>query len=275
MESTAMIAALVGACVGSFLNLVAWRVPREESIVAPPSNCPHCGTRLRWHDNLPVLGWLLLRGHCRHCHRPIHMRYLLVELLTAGLWVSVLLAVPSAMGAPVPWLLLAAGWLFTSWLVPLVLIDIDQLWLPEPLCRWGVLVGWGVTAVLGFSQGEAVGRHLLLDHLIAAAVGLLAFEGLSALAEKALGRPALGLGDAKLTALLGAWLGLVGMGLAVALAVLGGALVGGLGRISGRLGPHQPFPFGPFVAAGGVALWLGGNGGGLRQFGERLGFAGL
>lgn len=275
MEFVALIAALVGACFGSFLNLVAWRVPREESIVAPPSHCPHCGTRLRWHDNLPVLGWLLLRGRCRHCHRPIHGRYLLVELLTAGLWVAVVLAVPSAMGAPAPWLLLAAGWLFTSWLVPLVLIDIDQLWLPEPLCRWGVLLGWGVTAVLGFSQGEAVGRPLLLDHLIAAAVGLLAFEGLSALAEKALGRPALGLGDAKLTALLGAWLGLVGMGLAVALAVLGGALVGGLGRITGRLGPHQPFPFGPFLAAGGVALWLGGNGWWLRQFGERLGFAGL
>ena len=104
---------------------------------------------------------------------------------------------------------------------------------------------------------------------------MLAFEGLSALAERALGRPALGLGDAKLTALLGAWLGLVGMGLAVALAVLGGALVGGLGRITGRLGPHQPFPFGPFLAAGGVALWLGGNGWWLRQFGERLGFPGL
>jgi leader peptidase (prepilin peptidase)/N-methyltransferase len=179
------------------------------------------------------------------------------------------------MGSPAPWLLLAAGWLFLSWLVPLVLIDMDQLWLPEPLCRWGVIVGWGVTAVLGFSQGESVGRRLLLDHLIAAAVGLLAFEGLSALAKRAMGRPALGLGDAKLTALLGAWLGLVGMGLAVALAVLGGALVGGLGRITGRLGPHQPFPFGPFLAAGGAALWLGGNGWWLRQFAERLGFAGL
>lgn len=176
MEFIAVVAALVGACVGSFLNLVAWRVPREESIIAPPSHCPHCGTRLRWHDNLPVLGWLLLRGRCRHCHRPIHPRYLLVELLTAGLWVGAVLALPSAMGAPAPWMLLAAGWLFLSWLVPLVLIDLDQLWLPEPFCRWGVLAGWAVTAVLGFSQGDAVGRRLLLDHLIAAAVGLLALD---------------------------------------------------------------------------------------------------
>ncbi|MFS6825841.1 hypothetical protein [Cyanobium sp. ATX-6F1] len=138
-----------------------------------------------------------------------------------------------------------------------------------------MLLGWAVTAVLGFSQGEAIGRRLLLDHLLAAAVGLLAFEGLSWLAEKAMGQPALGLGDAKLTALLGAWLGLAGMGLAVALAVLGGALLGSLGRLTGRLKRHEPFPFGPFLAAGGVALWLGGNGWWLRQFAERLGFAGL
>ncbi len=268
-------AAVLGACVGSFLNVVAWRVPREESIISPPSHCPHCGTRLRWHDNLPLLGWLLLRGRCRHCQGPIAIRYPLVELLTAGLWVAVVLAVPSAMGAPTPWLLLAAGWMFVSWLVPLVLIDLDQLWLPEPLCRWGVLLGWTVTAALGFSQGEAIGRRLLLDHLLAAAVGLLALEGLSWLAEKAMGQPALGLGDAKLTALLGAWLGLTGMALAVALAVLSGALLGSLGRLTGRLKRNEPFPFGPFLAAGGVALWLGGNGWWLRQFGERLGFAGL
>ena len=253
----APLVALAGACVGSFLNVVAWRLPRQESVIWPGSHCPHCGTQLAWNDNLPVLGWLLLRGRCRHCHQPIALRYPLVELLTAGLWVAVLLARPEAMGqAAQPWLLLGAGWLLVSWLVPLVLIDLDSLWLPEPLCRWGVVLGLAVTALLGFQQGVGTGRSLLLEHLIAAALGLLGFEAVSALSEKALGKPALGLGDAKLAALMGAWLGPLGLGLAVALAVLLGALIGSIGRLSGGLGPSQPFPFGPFLAAGALAVWL-------------------
>jgi leader peptidase (prepilin peptidase)/N-methyltransferase len=259
------LVALLGACIGSFLNVVAWRLPRQESLLWPASHCPRCGTPLAWHDNLPVLGWLLLRGRCRHCHQRIAFRYPLVELLTAGLWLAVLQARPEAMG-PAPQILplLLAGWLLVSWLVPLVLIDLDQLWLPEPLCRWGLLLGLAVTALLGFPQGAALGRLLLLEHLLAAALGLLGFEAVSALAEKALGKPALGLGDAKLAALMGAWLGLRGLALAVALAVLLGALVGGLARLLGRLGAGQPFPFGPFLAAGALLVWMGGSGAWLR-----------
>jgi len=256
----APLVALAGACVGSFLNVVAWRLPRQESVIWPGSHCPRCGTPLAWIDNLPLLGWLLLRGRCRHCHQPIARRYPLVELLTAGLWVAVLQAHPSAMGPGAqPWLLLVAGWLLASWLVPLVLIDLDNLWLPEPLCRWGVVLGLGVTALIGFQQSVDIGRSLLLEHLTAAALGLLGFEAVSALAQKALGKPALGLGDAKLAALMGAWLGPLGLGLAVALAVLSGAVVGSIGRLSGRLGPSQPFPFGPFLAVGTLAVWLGGT----------------
>ena len=286
--------ALMGACVGSFLNVVAWRLPRQESVVLPPSHCPHCGTHLAWFENIPVLGWLVLRGHCRHCGAPISPRYPAVELLCAGLWVAVLLATPplaapglasaagvsgaaglpgaaalggsSALatagpwlgGGPIDWWLVAAGWLLASLLLPMVLIDLDHLWLPEPLCRWGLLLGLALTAIAGYRQGPAVGGALLLDHLIAAAAGLLAMEGLSALAQKLMGKPALGLGDAKLTALLGAWLGLPAMALAVFLAFLSGALLGSALMLVGRLKRGQPFPFGPYLAAGGLAVWIGG-----------------
>ena len=188
------------------------------------------------------------------------MRYPLVELLTAGLWVAATLAQPDAMGSAAPRLLLVlAGWVLLSWLVPLTLIDLDSLWLPEPLCRLGLLLGLVWTALLGFVQGSQELNFLLFHHLLAAGIGLLGFEAVSALAEKVIGRPALGLGDAKLAALLGAWLGLTGLGLAIALAVLAGAVVGLLGRISGRLGARDPFPFGPFLAAGAAAVWLLGH----------------
>jgi len=249
--------ALIGACIGSFINVVAWRLPREESLIWPGSHCPRCGTPLAWFENVPVLAWLVLSGRCRHCHQPIAARYPLVECLCGGLWVAVLLARPDRMSAGAePVLLLLAGWLLVSWLLPMVLIDLDRLWLPEPMLRWGVLLGLAFTALVGFLQDSTTGRQLLLEHIVATALGLLGFEAVSALAERAFGRPALGLGDAKLAALMGAWLGPGGLGVAVALAVFGGALVGGLARILGRLGPNQPFPFGPFLAAGTVLVWL-------------------
>lgn len=267
-----LLAALLGACVGSFLNVVAWRLPREESVVHPGSHCPRCGTALRWFENVPVLSWLLLRGRCRHCGAPIAARYPLVELLTAGLWVAATLAQPSGLGPePAPLLQALAGWLLLSWLIPLTLIDLDRLWLPEGLCRVGLLLGLATTTAIGLSQGVELGRTLLLHHLLAAAAGLLGFEAVSAGAEKLIGRPALGLGDAKLAALLGAWLGLTGLGLTVVLAVFSGAVVGVAGRLSGRLGRHEPFPFGPFLAAGGAAVWLLGNQPWLSLLGELLG----
>jgi leader peptidase (prepilin peptidase)/N-methyltransferase len=267
----ALATAVIGACVGSFLNVVAWRLPREESLLWPGSHCPRCGTPLAWFENVPVLGWLWLGGRCRHCHRPIAARYPLVELLTSGLWVAMLLARPEGLGAsPDPWLLLASGWLLASWLLPLVLIDLDRLWLPEPLCRWGLVLGLAATTAVGLAQDPITARRLLLQHLLAAVLGLLAFEALSAVAEKVMGRPALGLGDAKLAALMGAWLGPLGLGVAVMVAVVAGALIGGLARLTGRLGPGQPFPFGPFLAGAALAVWIGGSRAWLGLLAPRL-----
>jgi len=271
----AALIALLGACVGSFINVVAWRLPRQESVVLPASHCPRCGARLRWWENLPVLSWLLLGGRCNHCGAAIRLRYPAVELLSAGLFVAAAVAAPSGLGQASAPLVVLAGWLLVGLLLPLLLIDLDQLWLPEPLCRWGVVLGLVITAIAGFSQGDGSGRSLLLWHLLAASAGLLGFEATSAGAQRLLGQPALGLGDAKLAALLGAWLGLTGLGLTVVLAVFAGALVGVIGLLSGRLRRGQPLPFGPFLAAAGLAVWLLGNGFWLQQLGGRLGWGAL
>lgn len=260
-ELLAPASAAFGACIGSFLNVVSWRLPRQESVVVPGSHCPRCGTALAWYDNIPVISWLLLRGRCRHCQARIACRYPLVELLTAGLFVAMLQASPSGLGPqPLPALLLISGWLLAAWLVPLTLIDLDSQWLPEPLCRWGLLLGLLATASLGLLQGPDQARALLLQHLIAAAAGLLGFEAVSLLAQRVLGRPALGLGDAKLAALMGAWLGPTGLALAVAVAVICGGAFGAAGLITGRLKRQQAVPFGPFLAIGTLSVWIGGHG---------------
>ena len=150
LSTAALTCAVLGACLGSFLTVVAWRLPRQESVVFPGSHCPRCGTALRWYENLPLLSWLLQRGRCRHCGTSISVRYPAVELLCAGLFVAAAAGQPSGLGPTAePLLLLLAGWLLVGLLLPLILIDLDHLWLPEPLCRWGVVLGLVVTAVAG------------------------------------------------------------------------------------------------------------------------------
>jgi len=243
--------------VGSFTNVVVWRLPRGDSLLRPGSHCPRCGRPLRWWMNVPLVSWLLLRGRCGFCRTPIPATYPLVELFSAGLWVLMAWPGVGRLGPLPPVVNLLAGGLLLLWLLPLALIDLRTLRLPESLCRWGLLTGLALTlaAVLLLPEQGV----LLRWHLLACAVGLLGFEATSAAAERLLGQPALGLGDARLAALLGAWLGLGGLGLAVGLAIVAGALFGVVGRLTGRLGPRQPFPFGPFLAAGGVLAWLGGD----------------
>ncbi len=256
----AVLAALLGAGVGSFLNVVAWRLPREESILWPGSHCPRCGTPLAWFENVPVVSWVVLGGRCRHCHTPISRRYPLGESLCAGLWVLMVLARPEGLGPAPAWpLVVVAGWLLVSLLLILALIDVDQLWIPEPVCRWGVVAGWLVTAGLGGLQSIALGRALLASHLLAAALGLIAFDLLSAVGARFLGRPAMGSGDGKVGALLGAWLGPMGLGMSAFLAVVLSALVGGAALAIGRIERHQPVPFVPFLAVGGIVVWFTGS----------------
>ncbi|MDE0647999.1 MAG: prepilin peptidase [Cyanobacteria bacterium MAG IRC4_bin_6] len=250
-----VVAALLGACVGSFLGLAAWRLPRGESLMRPASHCPACGRTLAWRDNLPLLGWLWLRGRCRTCGAPIPLRDWLVEALTAGLWLAVALSTTPAAGGLAGVLRLLAGLLFISGLLLLLLLDLDGFWLPEPLCRWGVIMGLATTALLAAAAGTGPVPPLA-HHSLAAALALVGFDLARVLGTWWLGAPALGGGDGKLAAVLGAWLGGRGLLLALALAVLSGGLFGLLARLGGHLKSRQPFPFGPFLATAGGLVWL-------------------
>lgn len=253
MES--LVAAVLGACVGSFLSLAAWRLPRRESLIWPASHCPACGRALAWWDIIPLLGWLWLQGRCRTCGASIPLRDWLVEGITAALWVAVVLLSPPGATAAASVLRLLAGLLFISGLLLLLLLDVDGFWLPEPLCRWGLISGLATTGLLAVTAGINPVTPLL-HHSLAAGLALLGFDLVAGLGTWWLKVPVLGGGDGKLAALLGAWLGGRGLLLALALAVLSGGLFGLVGRLMGRLKPRQPFPFGPFLAIAGGVAWL-------------------
>jgi leader peptidase (prepilin peptidase) / N-methyltransferase len=231
---------LLGASAGSFLNVVAYRLPRGLSLSRPASRCPSCETPIRPYDNVPVLSWLALRGRCRSCSAPISARYPAVEAVTLALCVLVVIA----LGAdPDGWLGLALVLL----LVPVTLIDLDFRIIPNRL----LLIGTATALVLLV----ALEPSELPEHLIAAAAG----GGFFLLAALAYPR-GMGMGDVKLAAVLGLFLGRA-VGPAIFVALVAGTLVGALviARKGAREGRKTAIPFGPFLALGGIVGLFAGD----------------
>lgn len=254
----ALLVFLLGASVGSFLNVVVYRIPAELSLLNPPSRCPSCLTPIKPYDNVPVLGWLWLRGKCRTCKAPISLRYPLVELITGLLFV----AVARSFVLPLP----AVGyWGLVSWLIALALIDLDTLTLPNVLTQSGLVAGLVFQAAMGWSQGAATGQGglagvaaALMGGIIGAVLGIWGLDVVTVVGSVALGQTAMGGGDAKLAGMMGAWLGWKLLLLSGFLACVLGAFVGGGAIALGLLNRRQPIPFGPFLALGAIlAVFFG------------------
>lgn len=239
--------AAVGLVVGSFLNVVIWRVPRGESVVSPPSACPHCHQPVRPRDNVPVLSWLLLRGHCRTCAAPIAGRYPLVEAGTAVAFALMAGSLGASLELPAFVYLAAAG-------VALGVIDYDVKRLPNVI----VLPSYAVVAVLLIVPAVADGRW---DDYRRAAAGMAALFTLYFLLV--LVYPGgMGFGDVKLAGVLGAYLGWLGWGHLVVGAFAGFLLGGVLGAAlmaSRRATRKSAIPFGPFMLAGALVGILFGH----------------
>jgi len=239
--------ALLGLLIGSFLNVVIWRVPRGESLVSPPSHCPGCERPVRPRDNIPVVSWLLLKGRCRDCDEPISARYPLVELLTAAVFAALALRIGLQPELPAFLYLGAIG-------VALALIDLDTKRLPNVI----VLPSYVVGLVLLTAAAVVSDQY---DDLLRAVLGMAALYSLYFLL--ALIYPAgMGFGDVKLAGVLGLYLGWLGWAEVVSGGFLGFLFGGviGLGLMAARrAGRKSQIPFGPFMLAGAfVAILWGG-----------------
>lgn len=230
-------AALVGAAAGSFLNVVIWRVPRDESIVSPPSHCPECGERIKARDNVPIVSWLLLRGRCRNCGEPISRRYPLVEALVAVLFAAI--TAVNGVDWDLAWQLPLA-----AVLVALAAIDLDLQILPNKIVYPAAV--WGIVSA-------ALIRLSDLPELLAWGVGAFAFLLVAALVYPA----GMGMGDVKLAGVLGLYLG-SSVVPALLVAFLSGTVVGIaiMARHGVAEGRKMGVPFGPFLAVGGIVALL-------------------
>ena len=223
---------LFGLVIGSFLNVCILRIPEDLSIVAPASRCPRCQTPINWYDNVPVFGWLWLRGKCRTCGLPISPMYPLVELTTGLLFVACYLEFGLTQSA-VKWLF------FTCLLIVLTITDLRVRLLPD-LVNWpGFVAGLFFSAVVPPDDGFTVSLYVrlahrlpprpvqgLVDALLGAAFGSFLLWAVAALYKRVRGREGMGMGDVKMMALVGAFLGVRGAFLTILLGTLLGTLVG-------------------------------------------------
>jgi len=229
----AALAGVFGTLFGSFLNVVAYRLPRHESLIAPASHCPTCGTPVKSYDNIPVLSFLLLRGHCRSCHATISPRYPLVEAATGLLCAGAVLAHGSAASIALSVALILI-------VVPAALIDVEHQIIPNSITALGALLALGLGTALDPS-GEP--QRLIAG---AAAGGFLL--------AAALAYPSgMGMGDVKLAGVMGLFLGsAVAPAILIALAVGTLAGVAILARKGVQEGRKTKVPFGPFLAVGAI-----------------------
>ena len=224
-------AGLVGACVGSFLNVCVYRWPEDLSVISPPSRCGSCGTAIRWYDNVPVLGWLWLRGKCRACGARISIQYPLVELVTALLWVM------AVWRFGLSWQALATALFFTI-LLGIALSDARTYIIPDQFTLGGLVIG----LALSFAPGGITPQRAVLG----AALGYVLLAVVAIVGEWAFKKPAMGGGDIKMMAMVGAFLGPIGVLLTLFLGALFGSLIfAPIGLRTGKL-----VPFGIFLALG-------------------------
>ncbi len=238
MEAT--FAGLFGALFGSFLNVVAFRLPRRESVVKPRSRCPSCEAPIKPYDNVPVLSWIALRGRCRNCDVRISARYPLVEAATALLCAAVVLTHSGAAS-------IALGVALVLVLVPAALIDLEHRIIPNRLTGAGAAIALALGTALDpageptrLIAGAAAGGFLL--------VAALAYPG------------GMGMGDVKLAGVMGLFLG-AAVAPALLIALLSGVVVGAgiIARRGARAGRKTAVPFGPFLALGGIVAVFAGQ----------------
>ena len=238
MRTDALIGLIVAPFVGSFLGLVIDRLPRCRPIVVGRSICNDCGCKLGWADLVPVLSFLYLRGRCRYCHNPLSAFYPIIELAAVAIVVSAIMFLSGGLF----WLSVGLGWC----LLVLAVIDHRHLILPDQLTMPLIPIGLGVAYLID--------PGLIDEHLIGAAVGLLAFVGIAWLYHALRGRDGLGLGDAKLLAGAGAWLGLAALPGVVLMASCTALSLALLHSFAGeRAALSAEIPFGPHLA---LAFWM-------------------
>lgn len=256
----ACFAAVLGACVGSFLNVCIWRIPRDESVITPRSHCPSCNRLIPGYLNIPVLSWLLLRGKCRWCRAPISARYIGVELLTALLFCIVFLQVtleppPLGMTPLSHEALIPVYWVFLASLVCGAFVDLDHMIIPDSVTIGGMIAGPIFSAWVPALHNREVWYQGLLQSGIGEITGFGLLFLVAILGEKIFKKEAMGFGDVKLMGAVGAFLGWQAVLFVLIVGSILGSIVGVTLIVLKKTELQGQIPFGPYLSLA-AAIWI-------------------
>ncbi|WP_320667391.1 prepilin peptidase [Prochlorococcus sp. MIT 1307] len=252
---------LMGCCFGSFINVVIYRLPLGKSLIFPRSYCIECKYRIRWFENIPLLSWLFLRGMCRNCNKPISIIYPLVELTSGLLFLLNNYSFSSGLLSSSYFIINIFGWIFLSLLLVLSILDIKYFWLPDSICKIGILAGIFSKLIIGiiYEVSTTVLLTMVFESVAAAFLGYMIFQLISAIGLRIFQKPAMGKGDSKLAALIGSWLGFIGLGISTWLAFNLAGIFVVIGLVTRKLKRNQKIPFGTFLAFSAILVWHFGN----------------
>ncbi len=248
----ACVVFLLGACLGSFLNVCIYRIPAELSVVKPRSRCPKCKSQIAWFDNIPILSWMLLGAKCRQCQVKIPFRYPGVELLTAILFLWLWFAFPFNV-LVVPYGVLFFGLILGSF------VDIDEMWIPDRTTIGGMIAGPIFSFLIPSMHGVEGHLASLIQSLIGLAVGFGLLWSVAFFGKLVLKKDAMGFGDVKLMGALGAFLGFESVIFIVFVSSLLGSVIGISLIACGQKEWQGRIPFGPYIALAAIIWVLGGS----------------
>ncbi len=245
---------LLGLAIGSFLNVCIYRIPRSDLSIYSPrrSFCPECHQSIKFYDNIPLLSFLLLCGKCRYCNAKISIIYPIVELVTALLFIVMYWQ----FGRTLEYL---HALIFVSVLIPIFVIDAQHLIIPNSISLTGLALGLGITCAIAYLEQEK-GIDYLKMRLIGFLAGGLGLWLIATIGSAIMRKKAMGMGDVKLMAIIGLFLGAFpALPMVIALSAFSGAVIGTLLIATGRKNRQSPIPYGPFLAGAAVVVLLWGD----------------
>ena len=249
---------IFGLSIGSFINVITYRLPLKLSILHPRSFCPKCKTSISVINNIPLISWLKLRGKCSQCNKRIPFKYFLIELSFAILFVTCTYSYPQLNNFYILLLYLYTA-IFLVILVSISIIDLEYLKIPSSLTFSGIFFGilFSISNSLLYDSDEA--GNIIINHFCSTILGFIIFESIGFIGKKLFKKAALGKGDSLLAALLGSWLGFQGLLLSSLLSFYYAGIFVCIGIAVKKVKLGMLIPFGPFMAVAGISLWLMGN----------------
>ena len=251
---------ILGLCIGSFLNVLIYRIPKEISIISPRSFCPECKKIITFRENIPLISWILQKGKCSNCKTNINIQYPLIEIFTAILFLVFSYSSPSIYSSYVDLFFENIfSWIFLSLLLVISLIDIKNFWIPQSLINFGFLVGLINLIFISIINENISIHNNLLKGLTSSLICYFVFESLRISAKKIYKRDALGKGDSKLVSMMTIWLGPIGIIFSIGISYIVAAILIVIFFLIKKIKKGQIIPFAPFLSIGGLIVWYFGN----------------